>query len=138
MIEANEVINGLYGKVFDENGADLQSTQSFEANLEFEKEEIIIPGKLIKANKVMGAKGSGTVKILHVDTRLQNKILTNPTAKYNYVGKLSDPTARGEEAVLLIGVSFDGTPLMNYELGAVGEIELNFTFDDCRYTSTID
>jgi hypothetical protein len=69
---------------------------------------------------------------------LPYKILTNPTAKYNYVGKLSDPTARGEEAVLLIGVSFDGTPLMNYELGAVGEIELNFTFDDCRYTSTID
>lgn len=135
--EANDVINGLYGKTYDENGQEIQGTQEFEANVEFEKQEVPIAGQFMKAHKVMGGSGSGSLRILKLDTRLQNKILSDPTAKYNYVGKLADPTARGEEAVLLIGVSFDGAPLMGYALGELAEVELDFTFDNYRYLQTI-
>lgn len=137
-MEANTVINGLYGKVFDENGQELQGTQTFEANVDFEKEEITIPGKFMKGHKVMGGTGSGSMTKLKIDTRLQKKILSNPMAKFNYVGKLADPTALGEEAVLLIGVSFDGAPLQNWDVTALAEIDLDFTFDDFRYLQTID
>lgn len=138
MFEANEVINGLYGKVFDENGKQLDSTQDFEANIDFEKEEIKIPGKFLSSHKVLGGSGSGSMRFLKVDSRLQKKIMEDPTAKYNYQGELADPTARGEEAILFMGLSFDGTPLMGYTLGEVGEVELDFTFDDSRYLDHIE
>lgn len=136
--EANEVINGLYGKVYDENGKQLDSTQEFEANVEFEKEAIKVPGKFLDSHKIMGGSGSGSTSFLKLDSRLQKKIADNPVAKYNYVGKLADPTARGEEAILFIGVSFDSAPLMGFAMGELSEVELDFTFDDYRYLEAIE
>jgi hypothetical protein len=136
--DANEVINGLHGHVYDENGQELSATQEFEAVVEFEKESVKMAGKFMAGHKVMGGEGSGSIMFYKIDSRLQKKIADNPTAKYNYVGKLADPTARGEESVLLIGVSFDSVPLMGYSLGELVEVELDFTFDDYRYLETID
>ena len=39
MFDANEVINGLYGFVYDENGKQMQETKAFEANVDYDKEE---------------------------------------------------------------------------------------------------
>jgi hypothetical protein len=136
--DVNEVINGTYGHLYDENGQELQTTQEFEANVDFEKEEITLPGQFMKGHKVMGGSGSGSLTILKVDSRLQRKIAENPTAKYNYIGKLADPTSRGEEAVLFKGVSFDSAPLMSYSMGELVEVELDFTFDDYEYIESID
>lgn len=136
--EANEAINGLYGFVYDENGTELQSTQSFETTLEYEKEEIKQAGKFLSSHKVMGGAGSGTLTILKLDSRLQKKVAENPTAKYNYIGKLADPTAKGEEAIMYKGLSFDSTQLTKYELGALVEEEFPFTFDDWSYINSID
>lgn len=138
MYEANEAINGLYGFVYDENGTELQSTQSFETNLEYEKEAIKMAGKFLDSHKVMGGSGSGTLTILKLDSRLQKKVAKNPTAKYNYIGKLADPTAKGEEAIMYKGVSFDSVQLTKYELGALVEEEFPFTFDDWSYINSID
>lgn len=136
--EANQAINGLYGFVYDENGSELQSTQSFETNLEYEKEPIKQAGKFLDSHKVMGGSGSGTLTILKLDSRLQRKVAENPTAKYNYIGKLADPTAKGEEAIMYKGLSFDSTQLTQYELGALVEEEFPFTFDDFAYIKSID
>ncbi len=136
--EANQAINGLYGFVYDENGSELQSTQSFETALEYEKEAIKQAGKFLDSHKVMGGSGSGTLTILKLDSRLQRKVAENPTAKYNYIGKLADPTAKGEEAIIYKGVSFDSTQLTQYELGALVEEEFPFTFDDFAYIKSID
>lgn len=135
---ANDVVNGLYGYVYDENGVQLQATQEFDSKIDFDKKEVAIAGKLLKSNKVVGAKATGSIKILKVDSRLQQKIAENPTAKYTYLGKLADPTANGEEAILYKGVSFDGTPLTSFKLGELGEVDLNFTFDDFSFVETID
>lgn len=132
-----EPINGLYGKIFDENGQQLQMTQEFESNLEFEKAEYTVPGKFLKSHKVTGGTGSGSFTTLKVDSRLQRKIAENPTAKYTYVGKLKEPTAAGEEAVLYTGVSFDGTALLNYSVEDLVENDFDFTFDDFRYISSM-
>lgn len=136
--EANQAINGLYGFVYDENGTELQSTQSFETVLEYEKEAIKQAGKFLDSHKVMGGSGSGTLTILKLDSRLQRKVAENPTAKYNYIGKLADPTARGEEAIMYKGLSFDSTQLTQYELGALVEEEFPFTYDDFAYIKSID
>ena len=89
MYDANEVMNGLYGYCYDENGQQLQSTQSFEAIVEFAKEPVKQAGKFLESHKVMGGSGSGTLMIHKLDSRLQKKIADNPTAKYNYIGKLA-------------------------------------------------
>lgn len=136
--DANEIINGLYGTVHDENGQQLQSTQEFEANIEFNKEERTIPGVFMKAHKVVSGNGTGSMVLDHIDTKLQRKIAETPFAKYNYIAALKDPTAKGEEAVLLEGVSFDGTKILGFNVEELGQIELDFTFDKFRYLKTID
>lgn len=133
-----EVLNGLYGHIYDENGKELQTAQEFEAVVEFEKEEIRLPGQFMASHKVMGGSGSGSTMLLKVDSRLQKKIAENPTAKYNYISKLADPTASGEEAVLLMGVSFDGVPLAGHSVGELVEVELDFTFDNFKYLKSIN
>lgn len=136
--DANEVINGLYGFVYDENGQELQGTQEFEAEVELQKQAVKIAGKFMEGHKVMGGSGSGRVRFYKLDSKLQRKIAQNPTEKYNYIGKLADPTAKGEEAVLLMGLSFDTAPLMGFTVGELADVEIDFTFDDYEYMDTID
>lgn len=136
-IDANEVINGTYGFVYDENGQEVQATQEFEANIGFSKEEITLPGQFMTSHKVMGGSGSGSMNFLKLDSRLQAKIAANPTAKYVYRGRLADPTARGEEAVILRGVSFDGVQLMRFAMGELADVDLEFTFDGHNFAQTI-
>lgn len=138
MYDVNDVINGLYGYCYDENGQQVQSTQSFETTIEYEKEALKQAGKFLDSHKVMGGSGSGTMTIHKLDSRLQRKIAENPTAKYNYIGKLADPTSKGEEAIMYKGVSFDSVELTKYELGAVVETEFPFTFDDFEYINSIE
>ncbi len=135
--EANDAINGLYGFVYDENGQELQSAQEFEAGIKFDKTDVKQAGQFLTKSKVMGGKGTGSVKMLKVDSRLVSKIAASPTAKYSYIGKLADPTARGEEAIMFTGVSFDAAPLIGWKLGDIAEISVDFTFDNFRYLTTI-
>lgn len=133
----NEPINGLFGKLFDENGGQVQLTQEFESTLEFEKEGYTVPGKFLKSHKVLNGEGSGSFTVLKVDSRLQKKIAENPFAKYNYIGRLKEPGPAGEEAILYSGVSFDGTSLLAYNVEEMVESDFDFTFDDFRYISTM-
>lgn len=137
MFDANEVINGLYGYVYDGDGKQLQETKSFEAAVEYDKEEILQAGKLMKGHKVMAAGGAGTIGAHKIDSRLAHMAADDPHAKYNFSAKLADPTSRGEEYIMFIGVSFDSAQLMQFELGELGEIEMDFTFDDYKYLKSI-
>lgn len=130
-----DLINGLYGTIYDEDGAQVQMTQEFESGVEFEKKEFTVPGKFLKSHQVLSGTASGNFNVLKLDTRLQRKIAENPTAKYSYVGKLKKPTSKGEEAVLYMGVSFDGTQLLSYNVEDAVEADFDFTFDDFRYLS---
>lgn len=138
MFDANEVINGLYGYVYDHNGRQMQETKSFEANVEYDKEEVQQAGRLMKGHKVMAASGTGSIVAHKLDSRLARMAADNPHAKYNFSAKLADPTARGEEYIMFIGVSFDSAQLMAFELGELGEVEMDFTFDDFEYLKSID
>ena len=137
MYAENDVINGLYGFVYDENGQQVQSAQSFESTIEFDKEDVKQAGKFMTGHKVTGGSGSGSMTIHKLDSRLQLKVANNPHGKYNYISKLADPTANGEEAVMLKGVSFDSVELSKFELGALVDAEFPFTFDDFEYLQTM-
>ena len=100
--------------------------------------EVLQAGKLMKGHKVIAASGAGTITAHKIDSRLQRKAADNPHAKYNFSAKLKDPTSKGEEYIMFIGVSFDSAQLMNFELGELGEIEMDFTFDDFKYLKSIN
>lgn len=136
-IDGNDIINGKYGHLYDENGQEFQTCQEFEANVELNKEEINLPGQFLATHKVMGGTGSGSLTLLKIDSRLQKKIADNPTAKFVLRGVLADPTSRGQEAVMLRGVSFDSIPLMHFAVDSNVEVELDFTFDAFEYMQTI-
>lgn len=136
--DANEVINGKYGFLYDEDGRQLSTTQEFEAVVDLNKEEIEQAGEFMTGHKVMGGSGSGSVTYLKITSSLVRKISEEPTAKFNYIGKLEDPTAKGKEAVLYKRLSFDQIPLQNYSVGDLVEVELDFTFEDFEYKDSID
>lgn len=69
MFDANEVINGLYGFVYDENGKQMQETKAFEANVDYDKEEVLQAGKLMKGHKVIAASGAGTITAHKIDSK---------------------------------------------------------------------
>lgn len=135
--DANEVINGKYGFLYDEDGRQLTTTQDFEGVVDLNKEEIEQAGEFMSGHKVMGGSGSGSMTYLKITSALVKKIAEDPTAKFNYIGKLADPTAKGEEAVLYKRLSFDQIPLQNYSIGELVEVELDFTFEGWRYQDDI-
>ena len=134
----NEVINGLYGYLYDENGSLMQETTEFEFGADFEKTEIKIPGKFYTSHKVMGGSLAGSLKLNKRDSRLAAKIALNPTAKFNYLAALKDPDAKGNEGVLVKGLSFDGDDIIKWALGEATEGEFDFTADDFEYTAKIN
>jgi len=136
-VNTNEVINGLYGFVYDENGKELDTTQEFEFSDQYTKVEIDLPGEFYTKHKVMGGKLAGKVRFLKVDSDLQAKLKADPTAKFNYIGKLADPNARGQEAVVIRGLSFDANPIIGWTLKENVEVDVNFTADDWDYLDTI-
>ena len=137
MFDVNEVINGLYGFVYDNDGRQIQETKAFEANVEYNKEAVLQAGKLMEGHKVMSASGAGSITAHKVDSRLSRMAADNPHEKYNLSSKLADPTSRGEEYIMFKGVSFDSAQLVAFELGELGEVEMDFTFDDYEYLKSI-
>ncbi|MEK4879336.1 phage tail tube protein [Paenibacillus sp. FSL R5-0908] len=136
-VDANKVINGTYGFLYDEDGREMDTTSEFEVKDEYEKKEMRFPGDFHSKHKVMGGKITGKIKFSKIDSRLQQKIAADPTVKFNYIGKLADPNSDGEEAVLIRGVSFDSNPIMSYKTNEIVEVDINFTADDYEYKSTI-
>ena len=105
MFDANEVINGLYGYVYDENGKQMQETKAFEANVDYDKEEVLQAGKLMKGHKVVAASGAGTITAHKIDSRLQRKAADNPHAKYNFSAKLKNILSLISKEAWLAGIS---------------------------------
>lgn len=138
VFDDSKLINGLYGYLYDGDGKQLQTAQEFEATVEFEKDEIPVPGVFMRKHRVLGGSGSGSMMLYKVDSRLVKAIADNPTQKFNFQGQLKDPNNGGEEAIMFKGVSFDSAPLMSYTLGELVELELDFTFDDFEYKKSID
>lgn len=132
-LDASRVINGSFGSVFDADGNWLTNVKSAEATVEITKEEINRAGTRWVGHKVTGLKGSGTVTGYRVTTALIEAIgQIADDSKGAYVTelrmKLDDPEAFGAYSVRLKGIQFDQIPLIKYELNAIVEDELPFTF----------
>ena len=140
LLAAEKVINGTFGEVWLDADK-VSEAYGLEASLEFNKEEITIAGKMGTDTKTMGYKGTGTVRMHHINSRLVQKISAqikqgiNP--RFQILSAIKDPAAFGAERVAIKDASFDKLQLANWEVNAKGEIEAPFTFTDYDTIDTI-
>ncbi len=136
----SQVISGTYGKVWWD-GELVFEAKGMEASVEMQMEAVKQAGQLADGQKMLGYSGTGTLRLHKVFSRAMRKLNTsikqgvNP--EFTMVSELNDPASFGAERVILKGVQLTTLPLVNWELGALGEQELPFIFTDWEPVSTI-
>ena len=137
-IDERKIINGTHGTVFLD-GEEVAEVKSFQAKLEFQKEEVKIAGKMATGTKYMGYSGKGSLALHKVNSRMikaiGQQIKEGKEPRFTIIGKLADPDSDGVERIAINNVSFDDLTLFDFEVGAVGQVECPFTFTDME---TID
>ncbi len=140
MNSAERVINGTFGEVWLDHDK-VAECFGLTAKVELEKEEISICGKLGKDTKMMGYKGTGSLKLHKVNSRmalkLSDSIKNGVNPRLQIMSKLKDPAAYGAETVFINDAAFDDLTLVSFEAKAKGEVECPFTFTDWKYEDTI-
>ena len=137
-IDERKIINGTHGTVFLD-GEEVAEVKSFQAKLEFQKEEVKIAGKMATGTKYMGYSGKGSLALHKVNSRMikaiGQQIKEGKEPRFTIIGKLADPDSDGVERIAINNVSFDDLTLFDFEVGAVGACECPFSFTDME---TID
>lgn len=130
-MDVRKIMNGTYGEVW------LDSDQVGEcfgitAKVEIQKEEVKLPGQLATDTKMIGWKGTGTLKLYKVNSRMAKKmgsmLSDGKELRFDVISKLADPDAEGEERIKLSGVSLDDLTLAEWEAATFGQVEVPFTF----------
>ena len=136
----SHVMSGTFGSAWLD-GERVFETKALEASIEIQQEAVKQAGKLYDGQKMLGYAGSGSLRIHHVFSRAINKLSAalkagnNP--EFTIMSEVNDPAAFGAERVLLKGVQFTTLPLINWELGVIGEQEMPFTFTDWEPVSVV-
>lgn len=139
--ESNRAINGTYGEAWidDEYVGEIESLK---AQYKLTYSDVSRPRKLMAGKKLTKVEGSGSVKMHHVRSNFEQKILDSlragKTPDFKIISKLDDPDAYGAERVALYHCKPDTATLADWENGKLGEESFNFTFEDSEYLQSID
>jgi hypothetical protein len=140
-LSGERVITGTFGEVWL-NGDKVSECFGLEAKIEMEKEEIAIAGKLSTDTKFMGFKGTGSLKMHKVNSRmaklLSENIKKGINPRFQILSVLNDPASYGAERIRIKDASFDDLTLAGWEVKQKGEIEAPFTFTDWEYLDLIE
>ncbi|MCG8481965.1 MAG: phage tail tube protein [Clostridia bacterium] len=135
-LDVNKIMNGTFGSLWLD-GEEIGEAYGLEAKVEIQKEEVPVCGRYTTSEKFMGYKGTGTVKLRKVYSRIASKISdqikkgVNPT--FEILSELADPAAQGSERVLIKGVSFNELFLANWETQQAVNEDYSFTFTDWEF-----
>lgn len=140
MSRAERVMNGTFGEVWLD-GDKVAECYGLEARVEFEKEEVPLCGQLGVDTKLMGYKGTGSLKMHKMNSRmmikLSDKIKNGENPRLQILSALKDPAAAGAERVLIKDVCFDDLILAGWEAKSKGELDSPFTFTDWDLLDTV-
>lgn len=140
MDSAKRVMSGTFGEVWLD-GDYVAEIFKMQGKFTFNKTEITQAGKMVVDSKVTSVKGTGSLGMHKVNSRMAIKIgeaiLNGKDLRFTVVSKLDDPDAYGAERVALSGVSFDDLTLIDWEAGVVGKIECPFTFTDRKFLDQV-
>lgn len=140
MSATERIMNGTFGEVWLD-GDKVAECYGLEARVEFEKEEIPMCGQLGVDTKLMGYKGTGSLKMHKMNSRmmikLSDKIKGGENPRLQVLSALKDPAALGAERVIIKDACFDDLILANWEVKNKGEIDAPFTFTDWDLLDTV-
>ena len=140
-VDAKRICAGTFGEVWvdDELFGECYKAQ---AKIEFNKEEVKQCGVWASDHKILGYKGTGSLTLYKVNTRMTGKIADlikeKKDTRWTVISKLDDPDAFGAERVALYNVSFDDLTLFDWEAQKLSETEHPFTFTDYEYLDKIE
>ncbi|OPJ58440.1 phage tail tube protein [Clostridium oryzae] len=134
------VINGTYGELWVD-GNYLAQVTALEAKVTFTKADVNMTRRLMKAQKVTGMEGKGTIKLNKVSSffinLLSDDMKNGRQNSFTIISKLDDPDALGAERVVLKDCTFDELTLANWEAKKNGEESIPFTFSDWELRDVI-
>ncbi|MEH6943718.1 phage tail tube protein [Bacillus sp. JJ722] len=141
-LDTTRVINGTFGTVYHE-GNWVMNAKSAEAIVEINKEEVPIAGTRWIGHKVTSLTGTGSISMYKVTSEfivLIGSIAQDDGKPYvtELIFKLADPESFGAERIRLKGVQFDQIPLGKFEVNAIVEDELPFTFSGYELLDKIE
>ena len=135
--ETKKVINGTYGSIWIDSEK-INECYGLTATMEVKREVVKVCGDLWEHNKMVGAKGKGSIKMNRVTTRSIEKVFniieTGKDAVFEIQSMLADPDSLGRETIVMKNVTFDELSLQNWEANTPGTYELPFSFAGCTYT----
>ena len=113
----------------------LFQAKSLNATIEKDKKEVPILGRLLKGNKAVGAKGSGTLRIYKntsvFDDMIMDFVNNGVDTYFDMQISNEDPTAKaGRRTVILTNCNIDKTIVAAFDAdGDWLEDEISFTFE---------
>ena len=139
-VETKRIMNGTFGELWL-NGDYVGECYKAQAKVEFNKEEIKQCGTFFVDNKVVGCKGTGSIAMHKVNTRmarkLANMVRKKKDVRFTIISKLADPDAYGAERISITGVQFDDIVLFDWEAQKPLETEAPFIFTGYEYLDQI-
>lgn len=135
------IISGTHGELWLD-GDKVSECYGLVARVEFNKEDVELCGKMGTDTKLMGYKGTGSVKLHKMNSRMINKLSSqvksgiNP--RFQILSALKDPAAFGAERILIKDAAFDDLTLADWEAKVKGTVECPFTFTDWEPLDTIE
>lgn len=135
------VMSGTWGEVWLDNEY-VAEAYKMQAKIGYNKEEIAVCGKMGVDVKVTSYKGTGTLGMHKVNSRMARKIgeaiRNGRDIRFTIISKLNDPDSYGAERVAIRNVSFDDLTLADWEAKTPGKIESPFTFTDYEFLDMVD
>ena len=139
-VETKRICNGTFGEIWLD-GDYVGEVHKAQAKVEFNKEEIKQCGVFFTDNKVVGCKGTGSLTMFKVNSRMAIKVAkmvkNKQDVRFTIISKLADPDAYGAERVSITGVQFDDLTLFDWEAQKPLETETPFTFTGYEYLDQI-
>ena len=139
-VETKRICNGSFGEIWLD-GDYVGECYKAQAKVEFNKEEIAQCGTRFTDNKILNCKGTGSMGLHKVNSRMaikiQNMVKNLQDVRFTVISKLADPDAYGAERVALYGVQVDDLTLFDWEAQTAGKVEVPFIFTDYEYLDQI-
>jgi hypothetical protein len=133
LANAENIMNGSFGEIWLD-GEKVAEAYGLEAKIELEKEEIAMCGRPGIDTKMMGYKGTGTIKLHKMNSRmmlkLSDRIKQGINPRLQILSALADPAAKGAERILIKDAAFSDLALAAWEVKTKGVLECPFTFSD--------
>lgn len=140
MDKAYRVISGSHGQGWLD-GDLVAEILALQAKVALNKEDVPMCGHFMVDAKIMSAKGTGSLRMHKVNSRMAIKIgdaiKSGKDIRMKLISLLDDPDAYGAERVVIYDASFDDLTLADWEAATKGQVECPFTFTNWGYLDLV-